>query len=99
MLSTSVPIGRPQKQSSVSLNFPNENLFPAMRPLVKTFDHLLKAKYTVSSSGRSTATNTHNGNHFAARRYNTLMRRMLQACVITSVCLSVSHKSVLYKND
>jgi len=33
-LSTSGPIGRLQKQSSVTLNFPNEK-FPAMRPLVK----------------------------------------------------------------
>ena len=34
LLSTSVPIGRPQKQSSVTLNFPTEKS-PAMRPLVK----------------------------------------------------------------
>jgi len=35
-LSTSVSIGWPQKQSSVTLNFPT-NKFSAMRPLVKIF--------------------------------------------------------------
>ena len=40
MLSTMVPICRPQKQSSVTLNVSSEKS-PAMQPFVKLFDHLV----------------------------------------------------------
>jgi len=48
-LSTSISIGWPQKQSSVTLNFPT-NKFPAMRPLVKIFFTTCCYSFTIAYS-------------------------------------------------
>jgi len=42
ILSTSVPIGQPQKQLSVPLNFPNEKSPPAMQPVNKILCPLVR---------------------------------------------------------
>jgi len=45
MLLTSVPVDWPQKQSSVTINFPSEK-YPCDVPLIKIIDHLFKLYHT-----------------------------------------------------